>query len=129
MKNEMLEKNEKWIDRRKCERFQVKNGGMVICMQEPIILGELIDISKRGLAFCYEQKEGQHIHATELNLIFPEDFLLVFQQFKTINDIEMQNGKTSNSFPLRRHSVTFDKLKDRQQIEELEYFIKFYTLF
>ena len=127
MEINLFANKEDYSERRKHNRFNVKEGGLVFINSEPAIVGKIADISLVGMAFFYVQKEGQVCDEYELHILFAEDsFFLDIDKFRTILDFEIHNDTESSSYPTRRQSVEFCNLNVSQKYY-LEYFIRFHT--
>ena len=117
------------VEMRKFTRFKVKDLSFALlktAFYEE--LGEILDISKGGLAFKYLVGENQIKEAVELDIIHANNsFHIKKLRCKTISDFEIINEVDFSSLKMKRHSVKFGEL-DNNQISELDYFIKQYTI-
>ena len=117
------------VEMRKFTRFKVKD--LSFALLKTVFyeeLGEILDISKGGLAFKYLVGENQIKEAVELDIIHAHNsFHMKKLPCKTISDFEIINGVDFSSLKMKRHSVKFGEL-DNNQISELDYFIKRYTI-
>ena len=116
------------VENRKFKRFKVKDLSFALLKSDSYEeLGEIIDISKGGLAFQYLVGENQIKEAVELDIILAHNgFHLKKLPCKTISDFEIINEIYFSSLKMRRHSIKFGEL-DNNQISELDYFIKQHT--
>lgn len=117
---------QKLFDRRKHERFRVQKDAFAMITPLSHKKGEIIDISRGGLAFRYVPDENQPRLSVEIGLflhIFLEDisFCLLRLPIKTVSDSAIDNGDSAGFG--RRRSVEFHTLSQRQATE-LEFFIK-----
>jgi hypothetical protein len=114
-------------ERRKYTRFRAKDGALIEFRSHRGKLGEIIDISKGGLAFRYIDIGDRPKGSFEVDILLKKTgFRLEKVPAKTISD-----HKTSKYFPYsstitRRQGVQFGELT-RNQIAKLEHFIKNYT--
>jgi len=117
------------VEMRKFTRFKVKD--LSFALLKTVFyeeLGEIIDISKGGLAFKYLVGENQIKEAVELDIIHAHNsFHIKKLPCKTISDFEIINEIDFSSLKMKRHSIKFGEL-DNNQISELDYFIKHHTI-
>ena len=117
------------VEKRKFTRFKIKDLSFALLKSDSYEeLGNIIDISKGGLAFQYLVGENQIKEAFELDIILASnDFHIKKLPCKTISDFEMTNKIYFSSLKMKRHSIKFGEL-DNNQKSELDYFIKQYTI-
>ena len=114
-------------ERRKYTRFRARDGALIELRSHRGKLGEIIDISKGGLAFRYIDIGDRPKGSFELDIFLKEaGFRLEKVPAKTVSDL-----KTTKFFPYsatktRRQGVQFGELTGNQ-ISKLEHFIKNYT--
>ena len=117
------------VEKRKFTRFKVKY--LSFALLRAVLyeeLGEIIDISKGGLAFKYLVGENQIKEAVALDIMHSgSDFYIKKLPCKTISDFELINEIDFSSLKMKRHSIKFGEL-DNNQISDLDYFIKQYTI-
>jgi hypothetical protein len=114
------------VERRKHERFRVKDDAFVILrLQDSVLLGELIDISSEGLTLHYIAGEEPSNGTFKLNIsLLDHDFCLTKVPFETITDCAM--AVPLGCIPSRRRGVQFGELTDNQAVQ-LKYLIENYT--
>ena len=117
------------LERRKYKRFRVKATAFTMLGPHFAILGEIADISRSGLAFCYiPAKQPSNVAAvldTFLHIFSSNiSFCLLGVPIKTISDFEIKNKIAFNS--TRRRGVEFWDLTENQK-SQLEYFMQNYT--
>ena len=117
------------IEKRKFKRFKLKNLAFALLKSVSYEeLGEIIDISKGGLALQYLVGEKQIKEFVELDIIFADNgFHIKKIPCKTISDFEITNEIYFSFLKMRRHSIKFGEL-DNHQTSELNYFIKQHTI-
>ncbi|MBU4185026.1 MAG: PilZ domain-containing protein [Desulfobacteraceae bacterium] len=116
-------------EKRKLKRFKTKNLSFALLKSSFYEeLGEIVDISKGGLAFQCLVGEDRIKEPVELDIILAGNgFHIKKIPCKTISDFEMTNKIYFSSLKMRRHSIKFGEL-DNNQISELDYFIKQHTI-
>ena len=115
------------IDRRKYTRFRAKDGALIELRSYRGKLGEIIDISKGGLAFRYIDIGDRPKGSFELDIFLKETgFRLEKVPAKTITDLKTTKYFPYSSTKTRRQGVQFGALT-RNQLSKLEDFIKNYT--
>lgn len=117
------------VEKRKFKRFKVKDLSFALLKSSFYEeLGEIIDISKGGLAFQYLVGENQIKESVELDIILAGNGLHIKKlPCKTISAFEIINKIDFSSLKMKRHSIKFGEL-DNNQISELDYFIKQHTI-
>ncbi len=116
------------IEQRKHKRFRVQYGAFVVFRFNDSKLGQIIDISRGGLAFRYVANGKQSKGPDQLDIMLAEkDFHIEKLPFKTIFDFEIPSVVAFNSLKTRRCGVQFGKFT-QNQISQLESFIKNYTI-
>jgi hypothetical protein len=107
---------EAFKDRRKHERFRVKNLSCMIITPILVLSYEVLDISNSGLAFSYVGWEKWPAKWIRLDII-DEKFYLKDIPFKIIKDVQLdEKSKT-----LSRCSIKFSALKDNQKAMLMQY--------
>ncbi|MBW2568339.1 MAG: PilZ domain-containing protein [Deltaproteobacteria bacterium] len=126
---ENIERKTIKVEKRKFKRFNIKDLSFALLKSASHEkLGEIVDISKGGLAFQYLMGEHQIKGSVELDIILAGNgFHIKKIPCKTISDFEMTNKIYFSSLRMRRHSIKFGELNDHQ-ISELDYFIKQHTI-
>lgn len=115
-------------ERRKLKRFAVKEVAFaVLKTEEDEELGQIINISPRGLAFQYFVGNRSIQYAEELDLLLPDNgFHINNINFKTVADFEMNNELPFSSITKRQQSVCFSNLTKEQRID-IDKFIRNFT--
>ena len=115
------------IERRKYTRFRAKDGALIEVRSHRGRLGEIIDISKGGLAFRYIDIGDRPKGSFELDIFLKKTgFRLEKVPAKTISDLKTRKYFPYSSTKTRRQGVQFGELT-RNQLSKLEDFIKNYT--
>jgi len=122
----VLTKRKDPSDRRKHRRFQLHDSAFVVFRApwpHSTKVGQIIDISRQGLAFRYIADEGWSNGSSELEIVLANhSFYLDKVPFKTISDSKTDNDVPFSSIEMRRSVVQFGDLTPNQ-ISQLEYFI------
>ena len=145
-----MKNRKKPIERRKHNRFRVKEGGFAMVMSEPanlgqiedmsmgeialavlkakpLKMGQIVNISKGGLAFRYIDSEVEAGKLSELDILFAQNgFHLKKVPFKIVADYKAASEFPFSSIVMRQRSVQFKEIKP-YQTSQLDYFIKNYT--
>jgi c-di-GMP-binding flagellar brake protein YcgR len=115
-------------NRRKEDRYRVRDGVFAIDINEPQRLGEILDISRSGIAFRYMAGPNDFRASTGLNIFSSTHSLFLNNfPFETVADIQIEGHPTS-VINMRRHSGKFTSLSERQQ-EQLDDFIDLHSMF
>jgi hypothetical protein len=139
------------INRRKHKRYRAKSGtfallrstsielskirdmsmgqiGFAVIKSRPIKMGQIINISKNGLAFDYIERQSKTIEVFKLDILFAEDaYFLGKVLFRPIFDYAIDAEIPFNSFIIRRCGVQFGELTSQQE-SKLDYFVNQHTL-
>ena len=139
------------INRRKHKRYRAKSGtfallrstsielnkirdmsmgeiGFAVIKSRPIKMGQIINISKNGLAFDYIERQSKTMEVFKLDILYAEDaYYLGKVLFRPIFDYAIDAEIPFNSFIIRRCGVKFGELT-AQQKSKLEYFVNQHTL-
>ena len=131
----------KTISRRTHTRYKVKDGAFAVLYQNSSKLGQIIDISMAGFSFRYSDsqyidsdRDGKavfyHDHRRSLENLAAFDIFLVDSGIyidripcKIVSNFEIDDSDSSNSIPMKRCGIQFDKLVP-DQISDLASFIK-----
>ena len=99
-----------------------------IIKSKPIKMGQIVNISKQGLAFHYIDRQGGSSSLFKMDILFAQDaFYLDRILFKPVFDIEIDTDIPLNQFKIRKCGVQFGEL-NQQQRSQLEHFICNYTM-
>jgi hypothetical protein len=121
-------KSKERIERRKHKRFQAEEGAFVVVRPQFTKLGQIIDISRGGLAFRYTLTGGEMSGSVELDIFLTGDgFYLERVPFKTVSDLKMPKKLSPRSLPMRRCGVQFGDLT-HFHISQLAHFIENHTV-
>ena len=121
-------KRKKIVERRKHKRFQVQDGAFAVLMPHFYNWGQIIDISRGGLAFRYTNNELTPNVSSNLGISLANvGFYLGKVPFKAISDFEIANEVPYSFRTTRRCGVEFGDLT-LNQISQLEYFIRNHTI-
>jgi len=119
---------EERVERRRHKRFRAQEGAFVDLGNHRMKLGEIIDISKGGLAFRYIDIGDRPTGSFELDISFKETgFRLEKVAAKTISDLQITKDFPYSSTKMRRQGVQFGGLTGKQ-ISLLDHFISKYTV-
>lgn len=117
---------EEWFERRRHKRFQVTTGSCAYCRSYPGKVGQIIDVSRRGLALSYVTNKDQPFSPLELDIVLPDGSVYLNKlPCRTISDFDTDDG-TTIKFATRRCGVEFGNLTDDQKFA-LNHFIQHYT--
>ena len=116
------------VERRKHKRFQVQDIAFAVLRGQADQLGQIIDISRGGLAFHYIVSGKNVKRSFELDILLAYYGLYMEKiKFKTISDFQIPNKSPFSPIIMRRHSVKFGELAPNQ-VSMLEEFIREYTV-
>jgi len=114
----------KVVERRKHKRFQPKEGAYAAVRPQYDKIGQIIDVSRGGLAFRYMVCGSQEDKSSELDIFLIGDgFHLDKVPFQTVWDQEIRERSCAGSQRMRRCAVQFEELTQMQTLQ-LEEFIR-----
>lgn len=115
------------IERRQQKRFKVVEGAFAALVNPTSKLGQIKDISKLGLSFCYIDNEDESDNAQELKIILGNRGLCLDKvPFNKVADFELESEFSFSSLRMRQFGLQFGKLTPDQKIR-LEDFIRNHT--
>lgn len=116
------------VEQREFKRFEVQEGAFA-AMRGPVSkLGQIIDISKGGLAFRYIDTGVYPDRSFDLDILLTDNgFHLEEVPCKAISDSEITNEFQFSSITMRRLGAQFEELT-HNQTSQLEYFIQNHTI-
>ncbi len=108
-------------DQRRYERFQAQTGSCATVMSDIVKTGQVVDISRGGLSFCYyfTDQKIEYDPSDRLSLL-SDGFYLMNLPYKVVTDFEV--GADNE----RRCNIQFGDLSENQIIQ-IDYFICNYT--
>lgn len=103
------------FDQRKHHRFALNDGASVAFGRDSGELGEIIDISIGGLAYCYFGKKAQSKESSRLDVLLSNGRSGVGDlPFTTVSDVKMYHDLPVGSLT-RRCSIAFGELTKNQR--------------
>jgi len=116
------------VDNRKHKRFRSQDLAFAAFGSHSKEIGQIIDISRGGLAFLYISDGDQINESTELEIYLANNgFHLKEVPFNTISDFELTSEFPLSSIIMRRCGVQFKELT-QTQVSQLGYFIQNHTV-
>ena len=113
------------VERRKHKRFRAEDGAYAAVRPQYDKIGQIIDVSRGGLAFRYLASESEEDASSELDIfLIGDDFHLDKLPFKTVSDEEIPEKLSPGSQTMRRCGVQFGKLTQIQAIKLEEFILK-----
>lgn len=116
------------LEQRRHKRFRPQDGTYAILRGPGKKLGQVINISREGLAFRYIDIGERPKRSFELDISIEEHgFILDNLSFETVSDFSTSREFPFSSTPKRRRGGQFNAL-NKNQISELEYLIRKYAI-
>ena len=116
------------VERRNHKRFRVREGGYAALLPQFTEIGQILDISRGGLAFRYVASQERSHQSSQLSISSTDgSFSLNKVPIKTVWDFALANEFSFGAITLRHCGVQFGQLTPAQK-SDLEYFIQTYTL-
>jgi hypothetical protein len=114
-------------ERRRCQRYQVKDKAFAVINTQPVKLVPILDIALEGLGVYVNGGEALLTESSKLEIMVADcSFYLENLPFESISTHKAFTASASNLLEGRRCSIKFGKLTSRQE-SELRYFIRYYT--
>jgi hypothetical protein len=115
-------------ERRRQKRFKAAEGAFAALVDQESRLGQIKDISIRGLSFRYIDSNEKLESAKELKIILGRQGLYLDKvPFKKISDFEIESEFSFSSVKMRQISLAFGKLTSEQRMK-LDRFIQYHTV-
>ena len=124
-----------FAERRKHERFKVKNGAIAIISPSNALATtqkhcQILNISKGGLALRYIIRNGESNESVELDVLFIQDICFTF-----LKSLPFKSGWTSHSasrssfskLRIEQQGVEFGEMTPQQE-SQLDLFLQKYTI-
>jgi hypothetical protein len=122
-----MKNTERPIEKRRYNRLQAKDGVYAIIKYKPTIFGQIINISKDGLAVRYSSNGEQLSESSELDIfIIDSNFYVEKIQAKIIYDFEVADKFPFSSQKNRQRCFQFGEMKS-SQLFQLDYLLQNYT--
>jgi len=123
-----MENTKKIVEQRKHERFQIQDCAYAVLRDKPTQIGQIINMSRDGLAVCYSS-EGPHLSMpAELDIfIMDTHFYMNKIALKTIYDFEIEDTSAFDSEKTRCRGFQFEEIKSGQ-LFQLDYLLENYTM-
>jgi hypothetical protein len=115
-------------ERRQQKRFKAAEGAFAALVDQESRLGQIKDISIRGLSFRYIDSEEKLDNANELKIIIGNQGLYMDKvPFKKISDFEIKSKFSFSTVKMRQIGLEFGKLTPEQKMR-LDRFIQHHTI-
>jgi len=115
-------------ERRQQKRFRAQEGAFAALVAQESRLGQIKDISIRGLSFRYIDSHEKLENADALKIILGDEGLYLDNvPFKKISDFEIENEFSFSSIKMRQIGLEFGELTPGQR-DRLNRFIKHHTI-
>ncbi len=116
------------VERRASQRFYVKDGAYVYLGSQSETLGQIIEISARGLSFLHLSGKEPLEGPSELVIILADhSFYFEKMPCSIVSDMDVATELSLGSKTVRRGSVQFGELTN-EQTSQLEHFIQNYAM-
>jgi hypothetical protein len=118
--------NEK--ERRQDPRYRAQDFAFAVFRAHVSKLGQIMDISRSGLAFRYIAAKEWSNGLFEIDIFLADNgFYLYNLSVRTISDFEIANETALSSVAMRRRGMQFVEL-NQSQTYQLDYFIQNHTV-
>ena len=115
-------------ERRQQKRFKVQEGAFAALVARESRLGQIKDISIRGLSFRYIDNNEKLENADELKIILGSEGLYLDKvPFKKISDFEIESEYSFSTVKMRQIGLEFGELTTAQR-DRLNQFIEHHTI-
>ena len=115
-------------ERRQQKRFLAEEGAFAALVDQESRLGQIKDISVRGLSFRYIDSIEKLENAKELKIILGRQGLYLDKvPFKKISDVEIESEFSFSSVKMRQIGLEFGQLTSQQRMK-LDRFIQYHTV-
>jgi hypothetical protein len=115
-------------ERRQQKRFRAQEGAFAALVAQDSRLGQIKDISIRGLSFRYIDSNEKFENVNELKIILGQQGpYLDNVPFKKISDFEIKSKYSFSTVKMRQIGLEFGELTAEQKMR-LDRFIQYHTL-
>jgi hypothetical protein len=115
-------------ERRQQKRFIAEEGAFAALVAQECRLGQIKDISTRGLSFRYIDGNEKLENANELKIILGNQGLYLDKvPFKKISDFEIESEFSFSIVKMRQIGLEFGELTAEQKMR-LDQFIQYHTI-
>ena len=122
-----MKNTERPVEKRRHNRLQVNDGVYAIINYKPTIFGQIINISKDGMAVRYSSNGRQLNVPSESDVfIIDSNFYIEKIQIKIVSDFEIGDKFPFSSQKNRQRCFQFGKMKSSQHFQ-LDYLLQNYT--
>jgi hypothetical protein len=122
-----MKNTERPFEKRSHNRLQAKDGLYAIIKYKPTIFGQIINISKDGMAVRYSSNGQQSRMPSELDVfIIDSNFYIEKIQIKIVSDFEIGDKSPFSSQKNRQRCFQFGEMKS-SQLFQLDYLLQNYT--
>ena len=122
-----MKNTERPFEKRSHNRLQAKDGLYAIIKYKPTIFGQIINISKDGMAVRYSNNGQQSRMPSELDVfIIDSNFYIEKIQIKIVSDFEIGDKSPFSSQKNRQRCFQFGEMKS-SQLFQLDYLLQNYT--
>jgi len=121
-------KNKGPVEQRRQERFEVQEGAFASLSPQFAVLGQIVNISKGGLAFRYVASRSRSKESNRLNVLLTDgSFSINKLPFDSIWDVAIPQDFSFGPITFRHCGVQFRQLETTQKLD-LGYFIESYSI-
>ncbi len=125
--NRIMDRKER-VERRKHKRFRAEDGAYAAIRPHYNKIGQIIDVSRGGLAFRYMVCDSENDGSYELDIfLLGNGFHLDKVSVRMVSDQDMPKGVSPGSLNMRRCAVQFEELSQKESLQ-LDYFMENHTL-
>jgi len=122
-----MKNTERPFEKRSHNRLQAKDGLYAIIKYKPTIFGQIINISKDGMAVRYSSNGQQSRMPSELDVfIIDSNFYIEKIQIKIVSDFEIGDKSPFSSQKNGQRCFQFGEMKS-SQLFQLDYLLQNYT--
>ena len=115
-------------ERRQQKRFKAQEGAFAALVAQESRLGQIKDISLRGLSFRYIDSHEKRENADALKIILGDEGLYLDNvPFRKISDFEIENEFSFSRIKMRQIGLEFGELTAEQKMR-LDRFIQYHTI-
>ena len=124
-----------FAERRKHERFKVKNGAIAIISPSNVLATtqkhcQILNISKGGLALRYIIRDGESNESVELDVLFIQDICFTFLKslpFKSVWTSHSASRSSISKLRIEQQGVEFGEMTPQQESQR-DLFLQKYTI-
>jgi len=107
-------------EQRQHERYEVKDGALVVFGSDSARTGQIVNMGHGGLSFIYKGKKETANNSLEVSIVFDREGVVKYGPFKfnanIVSDVEVEDKTIKNPITTKRCHIQFSNLSYHQKL-------------